>query len=156
MHIHDNVPTWLQGVWERAYITQTFRKPKTIDDANLVRYVQTPILCADMRLTHERTQLRERSLHTCTLKDLRLIAEAECFAGATQVTSNKGQEIVSWYPVYQFPPSLEDDPHEAWCAVQQGTARTEDVGAVKIIPGASKSEVWLEQDVDTGASLQVQ
>ena len=48
------VPFWLQGCWRRAYIKQSFRPPRQIDEDNLVRYVQGPRLCLDMRLLKNR------------------------------------------------------------------------------------------------------
>ena len=120
------VPSWLQGVWHREYIKQTFRPPKRIDSDNRVRYVQAKHLCADVRFTSPNAA-SSKGLAALSVTELKELAKVECFAGCTQVHLDAaGREVVSWFPIFQFPPDPSADPVRLWAALSKGRLETED------------------------------
>eukprot|EP00929_Paragymnodinium_shiwhaense_P064067 TRINITY_DN32060_c0_g1_i1.p1 TRINITY_DN32060_c0_g1~~TRINITY_DN32060_c0_g1_i1.p1 ORF type:complete len:293 (+),score=37.91 TRINITY_DN32060_c0_g1_i1:107-985(+) len=155
------VPSWLQKVWSRDYIKQSFRAPRSTDTDNIVRYLQGRNLCVDMRLTQKREELKSKaSLDELSVDDLSILLEFDCFAGVTKSDKDgQGRDAVSWYTIFSFPPSLSGDgnkavnPQSIYHDILKGTASTEDRGiAVPEVPAtedANKPLVWLEFDVDT-------
>eukprot|EP00928_Gymnodinium_smaydae_P074077 TRINITY_DN57160_c0_g1_i1.p1 TRINITY_DN57160_c0_g1~~TRINITY_DN57160_c0_g1_i1.p1 ORF type:complete len:297 (-),score=42.52 TRINITY_DN57160_c0_g1_i1:141-1031(-) len=159
------VPIWLQGLWSRDYIKQSFREPRQTDVDNIVKYMQGDVFCVDMRMTRACHAMKEvaSSIESYSLDDLKLLLELDCFAGMTTVhTDSKGNQVVSWHSVFSFPPNppywqdaksnelLQDLKNE----IMNGTAMTEDRGIAIVTDGDSggQAPAWLELDVATEGS----
>ena len=54
-------PLWLVGLWERSYIKQHFRDPKSIDSEGCcVLYLQGPMMGIDIRIPEVLVQRKAR------------------------------------------------------------------------------------------------
>lgn len=97
------VPSWLLGVWQREWI----RHGEHRDESMRVRYLQTPTVFADVRVSRHRPAFAQAScLEDLADEELLQLAEQRGFAGTTTVDG----EVATWHRELDFqPPSSELD-----------------------------------------------